>query len=182
MGRKKSFSHDAILDAAEAVVAQVGAHKLTLNLVAEKAGISKGGLAYSFKSKEDLISAMTDRELSRFGNEIKKLTGRFSEDRLPQLLAKIAVTRTEDEVMIGKAASLVASLLQAKGSRDPLRQSYREELDMIRNTDDVGRRGRVAFWALEGIFWLRGLGFMEIPAEEWEESLDDIRDMYLGKL
>ncbi len=50
-----------LLDAAEAVVAAEGVRALTLDAVAARSGISKGGLLYHFRSKEDLAAAMIER-------------------------------------------------------------------------------------------------------------------------
>ena len=46
-----------ILSAAEAIVLERGVPALTLDAVAESAGLSKGGLIYHFESKEALIRA-----------------------------------------------------------------------------------------------------------------------------
>jgi AcrR family transcriptional regulator len=54
-------ARDRILEAAERVVADVGAAKLTLDVVAHSAGVSKGGLLYHFPSKESLLSALAQR-------------------------------------------------------------------------------------------------------------------------
>jgi AcrR family transcriptional regulator len=54
-------ARDRILEAAERVVADVGAARLTLDLVAQAAGVSKGGLLYHFPSKESLLSALAHR-------------------------------------------------------------------------------------------------------------------------
>ena len=58
-------SREDILAAAEAVVGESGASHLTLDAVAEKAGISKGGLLYHFPSKEDLLRGMLSRQLEQ---------------------------------------------------------------------------------------------------------------------
>src|SRR5690242_2095382 len=44
-------ARDRILEAAERVVAEIGAARLTLDVVAQAAGVSKGGLLYHFPSK-----------------------------------------------------------------------------------------------------------------------------------
>jgi AcrR family transcriptional regulator len=54
-------ARDRILEAAERVVTEVGAARLTLELVAQAAGVSKGGLLYHFPSKESLLSALAHR-------------------------------------------------------------------------------------------------------------------------
>lgn len=50
-----------MLQAAEAVVLEEGAGNLTLDAVARRAGVSKGGVIYNFRSKEALLEAMVDR-------------------------------------------------------------------------------------------------------------------------
>lgn len=55
-----------LLDAAEAVVAEQGVRALTLDAVAARSGISKGGLLYHFRSKEDLAAAMIERSIAWF--------------------------------------------------------------------------------------------------------------------
>ncbi|MCL4694718.1 MAG: TetR/AcrR family transcriptional regulator, partial [Candidatus Hydrogenedentes bacterium] len=50
--------NDLLLDSAEAVVVEGGPSRLTLDAVAEKAGVSKGGLLYHFPTKDALVEAM----------------------------------------------------------------------------------------------------------------------------
>ena len=52
---------DRLLDAAEAVVARLGVSHLTLEAVANEAGVSKGGLLYHFPAKSALITAVVER-------------------------------------------------------------------------------------------------------------------------
>lgn len=61
---KRSDSvRDAILDAAEQVVTELGSGHLTLDAVAEKAERSKGGVLYHFPTKEALLREMLTRVL-----------------------------------------------------------------------------------------------------------------------
>jgi AcrR family transcriptional regulator len=54
------------LDAAEQLLAEQGAPCLTLSAVAERAGVSKGGLLYHFNTKEALIKGMIERLIADF--------------------------------------------------------------------------------------------------------------------
>lgn len=56
-----SSARERIFTAAEQVVNEVGAARLTLDAVAQAAGISKGGLLYHFPSKDALLGAMAER-------------------------------------------------------------------------------------------------------------------------
>ena len=54
-------TREKIIDAAMAVVREQGVARLTLDGAAKEAGVSKGGVLYHFKSKDDLIGAMVAR-------------------------------------------------------------------------------------------------------------------------
>lgn len=61
-----------LLDAAEAVVTRDGVRNLTLDAVVAQSGISKGGLLYHFRSKEDLAAAMIERSIAWFDDALSE--------------------------------------------------------------------------------------------------------------
>ena len=61
MKRADTGLRDALLDAAEAVVARQGVANLTFDAVAAEAGMSKGGLLHHFRSKDRLIEGLVTR-------------------------------------------------------------------------------------------------------------------------
>ena len=65
---RKPVAKDAVLDAFEALLIEVGERAATLDAVAKRAGVSKGGLLYHFPNKEALISALLER-LDRLAEE-----------------------------------------------------------------------------------------------------------------
>ena len=56
-----STTQISILNAACQIILERGAEALTIEAVAQKAGISKGGLLYHFPSKNKLIEGMINR-------------------------------------------------------------------------------------------------------------------------
>ncbi|MEE2569870.1 TetR/AcrR family transcriptional regulator [Pseudarthrobacter sp. J64] len=58
---RKPVARDAVLDAFESLLIEVGERAATLDAVAGRAGVSKGGLLYHFPNKEALISALLER-------------------------------------------------------------------------------------------------------------------------
>ena len=54
-------TRDRLLDAAEAVVIERGVNAMTLEAVAARAKVSKGGLLYHFPSKEAVVQGMVSR-------------------------------------------------------------------------------------------------------------------------
>lgn len=58
-------ARETIIDAAMAVVAEQGVMKLTLEGAAKAAGLSKGGVLYHFRTKDDLIRGMVERQINQ---------------------------------------------------------------------------------------------------------------------
>ena len=72
MGKKRGApsKRDLILYAAGQVVLNNGAVQLTLDSVAEEAGVSKGGLLYHFPTKDALIEELLGAYLRGFDDRI----------------------------------------------------------------------------------------------------------------
>ncbi|RAY12355.1 TetR/AcrR family transcriptional regulator [Actinomadura craniellae] len=60
------MTRNALLDAAECVLFEDGTQALTLASVAERAGVSKGGLLYHFPTKEALLTGLIERVIAEF--------------------------------------------------------------------------------------------------------------------
>lgn len=58
---QKLNTRERLLDAAESVVIEQGVSAMTLEAVAARAGISKGGLLYHFPSKDAIVMGMVSR-------------------------------------------------------------------------------------------------------------------------
>jgi AcrR family transcriptional regulator len=58
---RKPVAREAVLDAFESLLIEVGERAATLDAVARRAGVSKGGLLYHFPNKEAMISALLER-------------------------------------------------------------------------------------------------------------------------
>lgn len=61
MTRAPSATRDRLVDAFAALVVSTGARSATLEAVAARAGVSKGGLLYHFASKDALVDGLLDR-------------------------------------------------------------------------------------------------------------------------
>ncbi len=63
---KASRTRETLIQAANQVLVRDGINHLTLEAVAQVAGVSKGGLLYHFPNKEALVEGMIDHYLSQF--------------------------------------------------------------------------------------------------------------------
>ncbi|EGP8446816.1 TetR/AcrR family transcriptional regulator, partial [Listeria monocytogenes] len=73
---KHTNKKNNLLTAASEIVKEEGVVKLTLEAVAQRAGVSKGGLLYHYPSKEALIKGMVEDWTNNFFESIKTLVNK----------------------------------------------------------------------------------------------------------
>ncbi|MBN6053460.1 TetR family transcriptional regulator [Nonomuraea sp. RK-328] len=83
---------DELLDAAEDLLCDQGSAAITLSAVAERAGVSKGGLLYHFNTKEALIKGMVERLIDEFDQLLAAQPGDTYTERY--LMATLAAVRS----------------------------------------------------------------------------------------
>lgn len=170
-GRPRKIDREKLLDVAEAIISREGASGLTIDAVAKALGVTKGGVQYAFGTKEALIHALFERWNAKYEALINAMTGEGA-DALDYLRAHASVTFGQDETDNGKAAAMLAALIQSPEHLEPTRQWYRERFEMMKqSTPQV----RTAFLAIEGAFLLRYFGLANWTKEEWEDLSRDIR-------
>src|SRR5580700_11743943 len=182
VARKKEIDRDKVLDAAEAVILESGGRNFTLDAVAERAGISKGGLVYTFATKDGLIHAALEREIARFREAVRRRVGSGPTGPVELVLAHIEEALAEDDASTQMAAFLITALVHAPEMLEPVRRYYRDLLDPLRSKGCDMHEVRHALLAVEGIFLLRGLGFVEVSADEQKSVLLHARDIVVAVL
>ena len=65
-GVKEKSAREKLLEAADQIAREAGPSNLSLDAVALKAGVSKGGLLYHFPSKAKLLEALVETHLLDF--------------------------------------------------------------------------------------------------------------------
>jgi AcrR family transcriptional regulator len=178
--RKKEIDRDRILDATEHVIAESGGRNFTLDAVAARAGISKGGLVYTFATKDDLVRAALEREVARFQEAVRRRLGDGPVQPFDLVLAHIEEALDEDVAVTRKAALLVTALVHVPDMLEPARRYYRALLDPLLSKSGDAWNVRHALLAVEGMFLLRGLGFAEFSTAEHRAVLLHAREVVLG--
>ncbi|KSV94528.1 TetR/AcrR family transcriptional regulator [Sinorhizobium sp. GL28] len=173
MGRRRTIDRNKVLDAAEAIVNAVGAAGLTIDAVAKAAGITKGGVQYCFGNKDGLIDAMMERWFNEFDTAVAA-EGGDDPDPVKAMRAHASVTARMNTADNARTSGMMAALLQREEHMAKNRAWYRARLDGIDLSTEEGRRARLAFLATEGVFLLRGFGFVEMDDAEWQDMFADI--------
>lgn len=168
MGRKPTITRDGLLTIAEDIVNTEGAQALTIGTLAKAAGISKGGVQYSFLSKDDLIKGLVDRWITHFDSLVVDIE---SVGPINFVRSYIAAMRSAQGAIDAKMAGLMIAYMQNSKNRMETADWYRSILGKMGDTPDA-RVARTAFMATEGLFMLRILGADD--GVDWQSQLDDI--------
>jgi len=94
----RSSSREKLLDAAADLISQGSVHELTLEGVAAAAGVTKGGLIYHFKTKDELVGAVVES----YVREARDLLAGLERHRSPRARLKGLVRSWEE---IGEAVA-----------------------------------------------------------------------------
>ena len=181
MTRRKEVGRDRILEAAEAVILDSGGRHLTLDAVAERAGISKGGLTYSFPTKDALVAAALEREIARFEATVAARIRSPRDGRPERLLAYVEAMLDEDEPTSRRAAFLMTSLLHRPEMLEPVRGYYRKLFALFSAEAGDEPEARQAILAVEGVFLLRGLNLVSVGEGDWRSILTHARETLLRR-
>ncbi|MCL5269364.1 MAG: TetR/AcrR family transcriptional regulator [bacterium] len=147
MGRPSS--KNAILDAAEAIVLESGAAHLTLDAVAERSTISKGGLIYHFPTKEALLEAMIGRLMERHEQLRDQARRELAPEPSNELLVEIRMLQKLSEADYHLSASLLAVTANQPELAKAFHEKYRRRFhDEIMNQERFERSAILLFAAV----------------------------------
>ncbi len=145
-----------ILDAASRVVLDKGASALTLESVAEQAGISKGGLLYHFPNKESLIAGMIERLIAEFDDSLERELSKNDGDWLAAYIRASFEVNPERERI---SCALCAVIATNPSLLEPLQARFAEWQAKAASTSISPEIGTIVRLALDGMWLSDLLGF-----------------------
>jgi len=150
-------SKDAMLDAAEVVLTEQGAWRLTLDSVAEQAHISKGGLLYHFPTKDALLQALVDR-LAAKATE-KRVSGRDASETNPEtvLRADVEATLLDTERNPQLCAGLISALANCPGLKEPIRSFHEHRFSELGSLNVDEDAAAILLLAADGLMVMETL-------------------------
>jgi AcrR family transcriptional regulator len=168
-------ARDRILEAAERVVAEVGAARLTLDVVAQAAGVSKGGLLYHFPSKESLLGALAQRYVQSMEQCIEAAKSGISEqDQSRDLKACILGILGSDPRSKAMGAALLATAANDLTLLEVIRErlaAYNQEL--AASSADFARAAIVTL-AIDGLMMRESLRISPFTEGERERVVREL--------
>lgn len=167
MTKTKTFKVEArtrILQAASEVIRQEGALALTLDAVATKAGVSKGGLLYHFPNKDALMRGLLEHLLDSFERSLEN-------SGLP--LAEAYVSLGSYDNSQGLLPEMMAALALNPSLLEVVRERWQRWYAQIPQNSDA----MVAMLATDGIFMAETLKLGVLEGEVRQKVLQRMLEL-----
>jgi AcrR family transcriptional regulator len=166
-------ARNRILDAADELARDVGPANLSLDAVAARAGVSKGGLLYHFPHKDDLLEALIERHLGRLSDEIEKRGAAEGGQSLLKAFLDTALADTARKVP--PAAGVLAAMVQNPRLLAPIRRFNRTTLDRLTTSASNPGTALVVYLALEGLRSMKVFDLDVMTPAERQAAIDALQ-------
>jgi AcrR family transcriptional regulator len=170
----RASSRDLIVDAAQAVVLEGGAAHMTLDAVAAKAGVSKGGLLYHFPSKKALLRAMLDRRLQRLEEARQLKRVQLPEGPVREITAYVLSLLDRDRNTQRISAGLLASAAHDPKLLEPLRKDYKTLVTELAPSGLRFEQAAVIVLAAHGLRFLEILSLSPLKGKQRERVIEEM--------
>lgn len=151
MSGHRPSSREKILAAASELADIVGPGNLSLDAVAQRAGVSKGGLLYNFPTKAKLMQALVQDYLKSFEDALEAEAAKRGDTTKNSLTAYIELSARECEQKQPSAAGVLAALAEDPDFLNPVRDFKRQLLDRLKSESPDTAKLIVAFLVIEGL-------------------------------
>ncbi|MGU7770745.1 TetR/AcrR family transcriptional regulator [Burkholderia sp. MR1-5-21] len=171
-----------LLVAASDIATHYGVQALTLDAVAERAGVTKGALQYHFANKQGLLDALFEQTVERFGRQME---ARIAADPQPAGAAARAYVHTTLDKANPAASTdvlrvLVASMVTEPETRErwavPIREWSRPDPVPLEQAAML----MICRLAADGLWISELLGSQEMPADLRVEIVRQLDRMTAG--
>jgi AcrR family transcriptional regulator len=167
-------SREVILDAAEVVVLEIGARHMTLDAVASKARVSKGGLLYHFPTKEALLKAMLERFIRQVEETREKKARRLKEGPGREIKALILSVTERDPKKEQIGSALLAAAAHDPELLQPARDDFRRRLTEIVRSGLNFKRAAVIIFAVHGLVFSELLSLSNLSIKERNDLIEEL--------
>lgn len=155
----KSPARARILASADELAREVGPAKVSLEAVAARAGVSKGGLLYHFPTKLALLTALVEDHIERFEAEMASRTQATSGSAHDLLRIYHDLSACEFKRKGLPKSGVLAAMVQFPDLLRPIAASKRRLLDQMIGAGGKTDLALIVFLALEG---LRSMPLMDM--------------------
>lgn len=161
MPKSGEKTRKALLDAANKIVQERGVDHLTLELTAQEAGVSKGGLLYHFPNKNALIKAMIQYYLDRFTADFNRTAQQNDAEMPGRWTRSYLLTTYEDHQRTPRMSSgLLAAVATDPTLLAPMQQTFAKWVKLLEHDGIDPTIAMIIRLAVDGLWMVElfGLG------------------------
>jgi AcrR family transcriptional regulator len=165
-----------ILAAAADIARDVGPANLSLDAVAARAGVSKGGLLYHFPSKADLLKAIIEDHLRHFEQELAACPGPGG-GPANILRAYLDTSMMDCARKTPPASGVLAAIVQHPEMMAPITVFKRQMLDRLKADAGEESTALILFLAMEGLRSMKLFDADVLSTEETDKAVEALRNL-----
>lgn len=175
-----------LLQAASDIATDQGVPAVTLDAVAERAGVTKGALQYHFENKQGLLDALFEQTLDRFETQMHaRIAANKAEGASRHTAAANAYLHTTIDETNPAASTNVLRVLVAAMMTDPaIRERYAAPMRKWTRPDplplEAAARLMICRLAADGLWISDLLGYQSIPPRLREEIVRQLEEFALA--
>ena len=167
-------SREKLLQAAEQVVMEMGAAHMTLDAVARKAGVSKGGLIHNFSTKDALLKAMVARLLAAWKKRYELAAHDFPDSPAGKLKAQLVSQLAVDEQSRRVSVALLAVAANQPQLLEPVRKHIRQMHEALAELGLDSDLAAVLLLAADGLYMQELLGLSQFTAHQRKSFVEQL--------
>ncbi len=168
---------DKVLDAAQALMTRDGVGSLTMDRVAQEAGVSKGGVLHHFRSKKALVNAIALRKLKHLQADVdaaQRLRAGDPQAILHGMIDHARATYCGDDNF---SRPLLVAAVEHSESMAEFQAMFSEIFDEVRRDTAAPDRASALLFAAIGIQVCRTLGFAPLDPRQADGVFQAIAEM-----
>ena len=176
-GSKSARTRRSLLDAAASVIQTDGVANLTLERVAAAADVSKGGLLYHYRTKQELLNALLEDTLRQADSGLESLATESGRDRAAFAHAYLDFVRSRSH-RDGTAAGVLAAAALDEGDLSIAQRQFSAWQQRLLEHDGLDETAALLARVVGDGLWLIDLFDLAPPDDRQRAALLD----HVGRL
>jgi AcrR family transcriptional regulator len=145
---RRSAAQHRILDAALTLIADYGVGGTSLQMIADAVGVTKAAVYHQFRTKEELVIALTERELGRLDDALEAAEAEESRARAREVLLSRVIDMAVERRRAASTLQFDPVIIRLLAGHEPFQQFLTRLYGVL--LGDAGDEARVRAAMLSG--------------------------------
>jgi AcrR family transcriptional regulator len=147
---RRSAAQIRVLDAALDLIAENGVSGTSLQMIADRIGVTKAAVYHQFKTKEEIVIALTERELAGLEDALEAAEAEDNRSRAREVLLTRVVDLAIERRRVASVLQFDPVIVRLLAEHEPF-QRFIDRLYSAMLGEETGARARVHAAMLSGV-------------------------------